>query len=271
MEAGSPVAAVSDEMRCVPLVSILTPVYNAARYLPETLASVRAQTFPDWEHLLVDDGSTDNSRDIAEEAARGDARIRVLRTSCNSGPSAARNYGLDFARGRFIAFLDADDLWLPEKLASCIHWMTAHGHGFIYHDYRHISNDGSRVGRVVNGPDELTLHALHTRRGTGCLTIMIDRERIPELRFPAIAPHHAEDFCLWTLLLRRGHIGHRVPLDLARYRLSPQSRSSNKLQSAANAWYLYRHHSKLPWFTAAAWWLQYAWNAARLHRWARPR
>lgn len=255
----------------MPLVSIITPVYNASRWLPETLASVRAQTFSDWEQILVDDGSTDNSREIAEEAARTDARFRLLRTPHNGGPSAARNYGLDAARGRFIAFLDADDLWLPEKLARCIEWMTTHNHGFIYHDYRHISHDGFRMGRLVNGPPELTMRTLHTSRGTGCLTIVIDRELVPELRFPQIAPHHAEDFCLWTMLLRRGHIGHRLPVDLARYRLSPKSRSSNKLESAANAWYLYRHFSQLPWFTAISWWLQYAWNATRLHRSARPR
>jgi teichuronic acid biosynthesis glycosyltransferase TuaG len=255
----------------MPLVSIITPVYNAARWLPETLASVRAQTLADWEHLLVEDGSVDESAAIVEAAAQNDSRIRLLHTRLNQGPSKARNVALDVARGRFIAFLDADDLWLPEKLARSVESITANGYSFIYHDFRHISHDGSRVGELVYGPDELNLQTLHTRRGTGCLTVVIDRQRIPEVRFPLIAPRHAEDFCLWLSLIREGYTGHRMPLDLARYRRSPESRSANKLQSALNAWNLYREFSKLSPAQAAVWWTQYAWDALRIHIHARPR
>jgi len=254
-----------------PLVSIVTPVFNAARFLPETLASVRAQTFTNWEHLLVDDGSTDSSVAIAEAAVSADPRVQLLHTSCNAGPSVARNLALDAARGRFVAFLDADDLWLPDKLARSIEWMVAHDYEFIYHDYRHISHDGAGIGRRVNGPDELNLRSLHTQRGTGCLTVVIDRERVGTVHFPAIAPYRAEDFCLWSTIIRKGHTGHRLPLDLARYRLSAQSRSANKFGGALNAWHLYRRISKLPFLRAAFWWVQYAWSAFWLHRHARPR
>ena len=256
----------------MPLVSIITPVYNAARWLPETMACVRAQTLTDWEQILVDDGSTDNSVAIIEAAARCDARFRLLRTPHNSGPSAARNLALEAARGRFIAFLDADDLWLPEKLARSVDWMTRHDYAFIYHDYRHISHDGSRVGALIRAPETLDLRTLHTRRGHGgCLSMVIDRKRVKVIRFPAISPHHAEDFCAWLLLIRDGHTGHRLPADLGRYRLSPNSRSSNKLKSAFNAWHLYRHVSRLPVPRAALWWSQYAWNALLLHLQALPR
>ncbi|MGD0097473.1 MAG: glycosyltransferase family 2 protein [Terracidiphilus sp.] len=256
----------------MPLVSIVTPVYNAARWLPDTLASVRAQTFPDWEHILVDDGSTDNSIEIIEANAREDARVHLLRTPSNLGPSAARNLALDSSRGRFIAFFDADDLWLPEKLARCIQWMTEHGYTFIYHDYRHISHDGARVGRLVQGPEELNMRTLHTRRGTGgCLSVVLDREKVPHLRFPAVSPLHAEDFCLWALLVKQGYTGHRLAADLGRYRLSPKSRSSNKLACAVNAWRLYREFSRLSFARASFWWMQYAWNSFWLYCHARPR
>lgn len=253
------------------LVSIITPVYNAARWLPETLASVRAQTLTDWEQILVDDGSTDASIAIAEAASHEDTRFRPLRTPRNLGPSAARNLAIDAARGRFIAFLDADDLWLPEKLARSVEWLTAHRYSFIYHDYRHISSDGSRVGALVKAPEKLDLRTLHTRRGTGCLTVVIDREQVPVLAFPAIAPYHAEDFCLWAQLIREGHTGCRLPADLARYRLSLKSRSANKLEGAINAWHLYRKISRLSIPRAALWWSQYAWNALVLHLHAIPR
>jgi glycosyltransferase involved in cell wall biosynthesis len=253
------------------MISIVTAVYNAERWLPETLASVKSQSFSDWEHLLADDGSTDNSVAIIEAAMAADSRIRLLRTPHNAGPSAARNLGIESARGRFIAFLDADDLWLPEKLARSIEWMTTHGHGFIYHDYRQISNDGERVGALIVPPEELDLRTLHTRRGVGCLTVVIDREQIPVFRFPPPSPYLAEDFCLWAEIIRAGHIGHRIPVDLARYRLSPQSRSANKLRCAIDAWHLYRKVSKLPLVHAALWWTQYTVSALTLHLNARPR
>ena len=192
--------------------------------------------------------------------------------SAIQGPSTARNLAIDAARGRFIAFLDADDLWLPEKLARSVEWLTAHGYGFIYHDYRHISNDGSRVGALVKAPEKLDLRTLHTRRGHGgCLTIVVDRQQVPVIYFPAIAPHHAEDFCAWLALIRGGHNGHRLPADLGRYRLSLKSRSANKLEGAINAWHLYRNISGLSILRAAFWWSQYAWNALVLHLHAIPR
>ena len=255
----------------MPIVSIVTPVYNAARWLPQMVASVRAQTWTDWEHLLVDDGSTDESPAILEAAAAADERVRLLRTRRNEGPSSARNLALDAARGRFIAFLDADDLWLPEKLARSLEWMKEQRFGFIYHDYRLISHDGGRIGGVVSGPDELNVRTLHTRRGAGCLTVVIDRERVPGLRFPDESRVSNEDFRTWLGVLRRGCIGHRLACDLACYRLSAGSRSANKLACAREVWKLYRVESKLPLARALCWWTQYAWNAFWLRLRARPR
>jgi hypothetical protein len=260
-------------MKCndMPLVSVITPVYNAAHWLPETLASVRAQTLTDWEHILVDDGSADGSVTIAEKAAKEDDRIHLLRMPSNGGPIAARNLALKAARGRFVAFLDADDLWLPDKLRCSIEWMTTHGYEFVYHDYRYMSHDGAYVGRLVSGPNTLNLRTLHTRRGTGCLTVVVDRQKTAEILFPQISPLHAEDFCLWSSIIQRGYIGHRIPLDLARYRLSPKSRSANKCGAAWNVWRLYRDESKLPLLQAIWWWMQYACSALWLHWYAHPR
>jgi teichuronic acid biosynthesis glycosyltransferase TuaG len=255
----------------MPLVSIITPVYNAARWLPENLAVVQAQTLTDWEQILVDDGSTDGSAVIVEAAAREDSRFRLLRQEINCGPSAARSLALAAARGRFIAFLDADDLWLPQKLARSVEWMAEHGYGFIYHDYRHISHDGSRVGGLVRGPEQLNMHTLHTQRGAGCLSVVIDRDRIAGFQVPERCRYLHEDFCVWLSLIQQGHLGHRLPADLGRYRVSEQSRSANKLVAAAQSWKIYRQASRLPLMLAALWWMQYAWNGFWLHRAARPR
>lgn len=254
----------------MPLVTIITPVYNSARWLREMLLSVQEQTLSDWELILADDGSTDESVRIAELAAAADSRIRLLRQPCNGGPGAARNRALGMAHGRFIAFLDADDLWLPEKLERCIRFMEAHGYGFIYHDYRQISAEGTRVGARVRGPAALDLRTLHTERGVGCLTVVLERERVGQFQFPQDGARLQEDFCAWASLVRNGHLGHRLAEDLARYRLQPHSRSSNKLVSARDTWRVYRDYSHLPVARAAWWWTLYAWNAFWLHRRARP-
>lgn len=268
-------AAAPPEPRSIvdhPLVSIITPVYNAARWLPQTLASVQAQSFTNWEHILVDDGSSDGSIALIEAAARSDSRIHLMRTPRNSGPSLARNLAIQAARGRYIAFLDADDLWLPEKLARSVEWMERHGYTFIYHDYRHISHDGEHIGALIRGPEVLNLRTLHTRRGTGgCLSVVIDRAQVPDFHFPANYRLLHEDFCAWMSLIRAGHLGHRLPMDLGRYRLSPASRSANKLNGAYNTWLIYRKISQLSFLLAAFWWLQYAWNGFWLYRLARPR
>jgi glycosyltransferase involved in cell wall biosynthesis len=256
----------------MPLVSIITPVYNAARWLPETLASVRAQTLADWEQILVDDGSSDDSVAIVEAAAAVDARFRLLHAPRNEGPSKARNLALEAARGRFIAFLDADDLWLPEKLARSVEMMTEHGYGFIYHDYRHISHDGAMIGALIRGPEELNLRSLHTRRGTGsCLSVVLDRWRIDGFRFPGGYRHLHEDFCGWLSLIQKGYTGHRLAADLGRYRLSAKSRSANKLVGAMETWRIYRRISRLSFPRAALWWTEYAWNDFWLYRYGRPR
>jgi teichuronic acid biosynthesis glycosyltransferase TuaG len=252
-------------------VSIITPVYNAARWLPETLESVRAQTMSDWEHVLVDDGSTDESVSIIKAAAAADSRIRLLHTSCKGGPAVARNLALESARGCYAAFLDADDLWLPEKLECCLEWMRAHGSSFVFHDYRHMSADGTRMGAVVTGPDELNLRTLHTHRGHGgCLSMVFDRERVTDLRFPTGSRAKHEDFLAWLRIIEQGHTGHRVPRDLGRYRVSDSSRNANKLHAAYHTWLIYRHTSKLPLPRAISWWTMYVWNAFRMYRYARP-
>lgn len=255
----------------MPLVTVITPVYNSAHWLAETLASVRAQTFTDWEHILVDDRSTDDSLSIIHAMSAQDPRVRFLQTDRNSGPSVARNLALEAAAGRYVAFLDADDLWLPDKLKICVDAMVRNEWEFIYHDYRHMSQDGARVGALISGPNELNMRTLHTRRGAGCLSVMLDRERLDWFRFPASERYQHEDFCGWLSLVKRGYFGYRVPFDLGRYRLLETSRSANRLKGAKYSWRIYREVSNLSLPRAAVWWLQYAWNTFWMHRLARPR
>lgn len=252
-------------------VSIVTPMFNARAWLPALFETTRGQQFQRFEHLLVDDCSSDGSVEEALRLGAGDERVKVLRMPRNGGPAAARNMAIEAAGGRFLAFLDADDLWLPQKLERQLGWMKQQGHAFTYHDYRHMSHDGKRLGAVVSGPDVLTLKSLHTHRGTGgCLSVMVDTQQLPWFRFPDLQRSLPEDFLAWLAIIQRGHHGHRLPHDLGRYRLTPASRSSNKLAAALAVWHLYRRVERLPISTAVSWWSQYAWNARRLYKRARP-
>ncbi len=253
------------------LASVITPVFNAVDFLPATLRSVQNQTLPDWEHILIDDGSTDGSLELMEQAAASDPRLRLLRTQVRGGPAKARNLGLNYARGRYVAFLDADDLWLPEKLEHCIPWMKSTNYSFIYHDYRHLSRDGKKTGALIRGPSQLDLQSLHTRRGVGCLAVAIDLRQLPDFRFPDEHPSLHEDFLAWLELVRRGHVGHRLPEDLARYRPHETGRNRKKFGSAIGIWHTYRNESKLPFGLALNWWGQYAWHAFWMHLRAAPR
>ena len=252
-------------------VSVITPMYNARPWLPGLFESTSQQTFQAFEHLLVDDCSTDGSAELAEALRADDPRAKILRMARNCGPAAARNAAIATARARYLAFLDADDLWLPHKLERQLRWMKAQGHAFTYHDYRHMSRDGTRVGAVVSGPDVLTLASLHTRRGTGCLSVMVDTHQLPWFRFPELERSLPEDFLAWLAILQHGHSGHRLPEDLGRYRLTPASRSSNKLRAALAVWRLYRKVENLPVPKALSWWLQYVWNARQLYKRAEPK
>ncbi len=252
----------------MPTFSVVTPVFNAEKWLPEMLQSVAGQTCQDWEHLLVDDGSTDDSAEIIRKSASTDPRVKLIRLPHSGSPSLARNAALDVAQGRYIAFLDADDLWLPEKLEHCHRFILENHYSFVYHDFRYISHDGSRIGSVVHGPDVLESRQVHIQRGIHISSVVIDRWQVPNFKFDDSSAH--EDLMAWMFLINHGHLGHRLDMDLSRFRKSASSRNANKINAAFAVWDAYRNNEKLPFHTAAMYWLQYAWNSCWLHARSRP-
>jgi len=154
------------------MVSIITPAYNAERFLPQTIKSVQQQTHSNWEMLIVNDCSTDNTEAVIRSFQEKDNRIKYLKMPTNSGPAAARDAAIKVAKGRFLAFLDSDDLWLPEKLAMQMEFMLDHELGFSYTSYRRMSMDGENLSRPVQLQSRVTYRSYLKNTQIATLTVI---------------------------------------------------------------------------------------------------
>lgn len=245
-----------------PLVSVITAAFNAERFISETIATVQAQSLKDWEMLIADDASSDGTADIVQRFSEQDPRVRLIRQPRNSGVSAARNRALAEARGRFIAFLDSDDLWQSEKLERQVKFMTKHDAAISYTSYRRISEDGGLVGRLVEVPRRLSYNQLLKNTAIATVTAMVDTDKTGSIR---MTEARRDDYILWLSILKRGFIGHGLQEDLARYRVVRGSLSSKPKRSAAWVWDVYRKIEKLS-ALRAAWCMAHYGTRALLKR-----
>jgi teichuronic acid biosynthesis glycosyltransferase TuaG len=228
-----------------PLVSVITPNYNGERFIRRVVESVRLQNFS-VEHIIVDDCSKDSSWDIVQELQTKYHWIKAFKLNKNAGPIVARNAAIKIARGRFLAFLDVDDFWLPEKLNKQINFMISMGCALSFSDYRLITEDGFFIGRRLQGFNTIGWHLHHMTRYLGCLTIVIDRKIIPEFIMPEISKDYlAEDFFAWSNCIAKYGPALRCPYDLSRYTVVKKSRSSNQFKVLKSVWMLYRDLEKI--------------------------
>ena len=241
-----------------PMVSVITPAYNAARFIRETIKSVQAQTFTHWEMIVIDDCSTDNTKDVVEEQARNDPRIRLLGMDKNSGQALARNKGMRVARGKYIAFLDSDDLWLPEKLAMQTEFMEKTGHVLTYSSYKKINEKGEVISSPLKCPPIVNLDSLLRSNHIGCLTAVYNAEKLGKVYMPNIPKR--EDYALWLKILSMGNKAYLVDRCLAMYRIRQGSVSNNKASAAFYQWKLYREIEKLSLIKSLKYFLSYALN-----------
>ena len=225
----------------VPAVSIVTPVYNVENWIEATMDSVRAQTFQDWEMLLVEDGSTDRTVPVIQKYLErtGENRIRLIRQEKNGGAARARNRGVQEASGRYIAYVDADDLWEPEKLEHQIAYMQEHSAAFGFTGYEFADEQGRGLGKIVRVPERLDYGEALKNTTIFTSTVMFDTERIPkdQLEMPIIK---SEDTALWWRVLRQGYLAYGLDENLVKYRRAGKSLSSNKLEAIRRIWNLYR-------------------------------
>lgn len=228
------------------MISIVTPVYNAQSFICQTIEMVQAQSYKDWELILVDDCSKDNSCEIIENYLKEqpDERIKLIRKEKNEGAALTRNRGIKEARGRYIAFLDADDVWLSHKLQSQMGYMEKEKAGFVFSAYEFGDENAVGTGRIVHVPEVLNYKQALSRTVIFTTTVLLDTEKIPkELIYMPNVP--SEDSATWWQILRAGYVAKGLDEVLAIYRRPAKSLSSNKLKAIQRIWYLYRKVEKL--------------------------
>lgn len=221
------------------LVSVVVPTFRDSRYVLEAVDSICAQSMTDWEAIVVDDGSDPViQNDLARHfAALADKRVRFVASARNRGAARNRNLGIRLARGRYLAFLDGDDLWLPDKLHQQLAEVNRTGAGFCCTAYENFNLEtGATSVRVP--PARITYDELLRRNSIGCSTVLIDRDRIGRVRFPDIAMR--QDYALWLALLRPGREAVGLATPLTRRRIHGRSLSSNKLRAMRYTWRMYR-------------------------------
>jgi teichuronic acid biosynthesis glycosyltransferase TuaG len=221
-----------------PLVSVITPLYNAEFFISETIESVKNQELQDWELLIIDDCSTDKGPDIVESYAREDRRIKLISLPENGGAGICRNAGIEASRGRYLAFLDSDDVWLPGKLMRQLEFMKRFAAPFSFTHYRQIGEDGTRTDRIIECPVRLTYKKQLKTNFVGCSTAVYDSRFYGKRYFPEIRKR--QDYGLWLDLLKDGTVGLGVQEALTEYRVRKSGLSGRKLELIRHNWLLYR-------------------------------
>ena len=197
------------------LVSIIMPSYNCGNYVEETIRSVQAQTYQNWEIIFTDDCSTDDTVSIVSAMMAKDGRIHLYQNSCNMGAAVSRNNSIRKAKGRWIAFLDSDDLWEPIKLENQIKFMEENGYAFSYTGYQEIDCDSKPMGVFVTGPKHVTRLGMYNFCWPGCLTVMYDASKIGLIQIEDIKKNN--DYAMWLKVCKKADC-HLLYECLAKYR-----------------------------------------------------
>ncbi len=227
-----------------PEISIITPVFESELFIKLTIESVLNQTYQNWELIIIDDASSDGSVKIAESFATKDERINLIKLDSNKGPAAARNRGIKEASGRYIAFLDSDDLWHEEKLYKQLKFMKKNHYAFTYTGFEKINEEGKVIGAIIPYKEEVCYYDLLKSNHIGCLTAMIDLKILGcKMYMPNIKKR--QDQGLWLEILKEIDKAYCLYEILGQYRIREGSISVNKIDNLKYQWKLYRNIEKI--------------------------
>lgn len=223
------------------LISIIVPVYNSEKFIKDTIKTVEEQTYENWELLLVNDCSTDNSKKIIEKYEKKDKRIKLIDLEQNSGAAIARNTGIDRANGKYIAFLDSDDLWEKEKLEKQIKFIKKNNCVFSFTGYEFANEDGIGNGKVVTVPFKINYKQALKNTTIWTSTVIFDVEKLGKelIKMPNV--RRGQDTATWWKVLKTGVVAYGLNESLSLYRRSNNTLSSNKIKALKRTWNLYRN------------------------------
>ena len=236
-------------------ISIIVPMYNAEKFIGKTIESVLAQTYQNWEMLIMNDVSTDNSLAIVSVYAKKDERIKIVNTEKNVGVVKGRNFLIDLASGKYIAFLDADDYWHNEKLEKQIQFMKEKNASISCTEYTRVKENEEKINDVII-KEEISYNDMLKNNYLGCLTVIYDAEKIGKRYFKELEKN--EDYVLWLEIVKDVNTIYGLKENLAYYRVLDNSRSSNKVKTAKVRWEIYRKIEKLSLLKSIYYFLHYA-------------
>ncbi len=241
-------------------VSIIVPVYNAENYIQQTIDSVLAQDYENWELLLVENGSTDRSVQVIKQY--DDPRIRLIVMDGNVGAANARNEGMRQAEGVYVGYVDADDLWRPDKLSVQLAYMQKNNAAFCFTGYEFGDENAVGTGKIVKVPETLTYKQALSNTTIFTSTVMFDTRLIAKdkLYMPNVK---SEDSALWFRILREGNIAYGLNENMVIYRRPANSLSSNKIEALRRIWNLYRKQEKLNLFYSMYLFVGWAFRAVK--------
>lgn len=240
-------------------VSIIMPAYNSAEFIAESIQSVIAQTYKDWELIITDDHSSDDTVNIVKSYKAQDERIKLIELNDNGGPAVARNSALNLARNRFVAFLDSDDLWHPQKLELQLNFMKKNDYAFSFTSYQRFSRDGLKKYNIIRAPEKISYGELLKNTIIGTLTVIIDREKVGRFEMDNI--RYRQDMALWCEILKRGFYAYGLNKVLASYRVVRKFSIVKKIKGAKGVWKVYRRIEKIGCLKSMYYFIHYATNA----------
>lgn len=220
------------------LVSVITPTYNCAGFIGETIESVQAQTYQQWKMIIVDDCSTDNTKEIVDKYIKTDDRIKYTCLETNSGAAVARTKAMELANGEYMAFLDSDDIWSEDKLEKQLAFMKKHDVAFSCTAYEQIDEKGEPLNRIIRTVPKADYNRVLLDCPVGNSTVMYNVEKMGKFEVPNIRKRN--DDALWLQMLKKEKYIYGMEPVLMRYRIRQNSISSNKLKVIKYHWILYR-------------------------------
>lgn len=244
-------------------VSVIMPAFNMSKFITQSIQSVLKQTFEDFELIIVDDCSSDNTYEIACEFSRTDKRVVALRNETHFGAANTRNRALEYADGDYIAFLDSDDIWLPEKLERQLEFMRRNDHALTYTAYQKLDSTLDQRGKIIKAPKSMNAKQIIGNTAIGCLTVMVNRKKVGDFSMPDIS--HCEDNCTWQSILKRGYTAYGLNEVLALYRERKGSQTSEKKAAAKKQWRVYRDYYGFSFVKSAFYFAEYAARAFIKH------